>query len=337
MSLASRSLSLVVVESLTSVVVVLFAILGNTVLLVALCRKPRTKNSTLVMVGALALVDLLTVITTAPLFVLSLATGKLTSNNFGCVLTGFLAHSLPKASILVMTLTAINRYYCVLKPDEYKRLFNFHRTIYYNVSAWIFATSEVLAVVVLGQAKIFYIPPLATCIMTFPNRNLQIAYTLYSLFFYMVLCLIIICFCYNRVSRFIRQHNANIVSLTTQEINLTRALFVLIFSFVILWVPFYIIFILYRMILSESHFPREMGFASTLLNHLSSAINPWVYGVMSPLVRKKMKKVLFRPRQLLRVSPGPANTTTPPACANRNEPLEENDIDNKHMSPRISP
>ncbi|XP_015775147.1 PREDICTED: contactin-4-like [Acropora digitifera] len=39
-----------------------------------------------------------------------------------------------------------------------------------------------------------------------------------------------------------------------------------------------------------------------------------------------MKKVLFRPRQLLRVSPGAANTTTPPACANRNEPLEENDI-----------
>ena len=131
MSLASRSLSLVVVESLTSAVVVLFAILGNTVLLFALCRKPRTKNSTLVMVGALALVDLLTVITTAPLFDLSLATGKLTSNNFGCMLTGFLAHSLPKASILVMTLTAINRYYCVLKPDEYKSLFNFHRTIYY--------------------------------------------------------------------------------------------------------------------------------------------------------------------------------------------------------------
>ena len=91
------------------------------------------------------------------------------------------------------------------------------------------------------------------------------------------------------------------------------------------------------MILPESHFPREMGFALTLLNHLSSAINPWVYGVMSPLVRKKMKKVLFRPRQLLRVSPGAANTTTPPACANRNEPLEENDIGNKHMSPRISP
>ena len=323
MSLASRSFSVVVVESLTSAVVVLFAILGNTVLLVALCRKPRTKNSTLVMVGALALVDLLTVITTAPLFVLSLVTGKFTSNNFGCMLTGFLAHSLPKASILVMTLTAINRYYCVLKPDEYKRLFNFHRTIYYNVSAWIFATSEVLAVVVLGQAKIFYIPPLATCIMTFPNRNLQIAYTLYSLFFYMVLCLIIICFCYNRVSRFIRQHNANIVSLTTQEINLTRALFVLIFSFVILWVPLYISIVFYRMILPASRFPREMGLAIPYLNYLSCAINPWVYGVMSPLVRNKMMRVFFRPRPQPRVSPEAPNTTAPRVCDQRGEAFEE--------------
>ena len=337
MSLASRSFSLVVVESLTSAVVVLFAILGNAVLLFALCRKPRTKNSTLVMVGSLALVDFLFTSTTAPLFVLSLAAGRLASNDLGCQLNGFFLYTLTRVSILVMTLTAISHYYCVLKPDLYRHLFAFRRTIWYNFVVWIFAISEVLVVLFFGRARIAFNPYSVTCILTFQNQNSTAGYTLYVVFFYVVFCLSIICFCYNRVTRFIRQHNANTVSLTTQEINLTRALFVLIFSFVILWVPFYIIVILYRMILPESHFPREMGFASTLLNHLSSAINPWVYGVMSPLVRKKMKKVLFRPRQLLSVSPGADNKTTPPACANRNEPLEENDIGNKHMSPRISP
>ena len=93
MSLASRSLSVAVVESLTSAVVVLFTILGNAVLLFALYRKPRTKNSTLVMVGSLALVDFLFTSTTAPLFVLSLAAGRLASNDLGCQLNGFFLYT----------------------------------------------------------------------------------------------------------------------------------------------------------------------------------------------------------------------------------------------------
>ena len=303
MSLASRSVGLVVVESLTAAVVVLFAILGNAVLLFSLCRKPRTKNSTLVMVGSLALVDILFASTTAPLFIQSLAAGRPASNDVGCQINGFFLYTFTRASILVMTLTAISRYYCVLKPELYRHHFTFRRTICYNVVVWIYAASEILVALFFGQARIAFNPLAVHCIMSLPNQNSQAAYTLYSFFFYVVFCLSIICFCYNRVTRFISQHNANTGSLSTQEINLTRALFVLIFSFVILWVPIFIFVIIYRMILPEYRFPREMGLASTLLSHLSSAINPWIYGVMSPLVRNKMKKVLCRSRQLPRVSP----------------------------------
>ena len=337
MSLASRSLSLVVVESLTSAVLVMFAIVGNAVLVFAVCRKPRTKSSTMVVVGALALVDVLIASTTGPLFVLSLAMGKLASNNFACQLAGFFAHSLPKASILIMTLTAISRYYCVLKPVVYKRFFTFRRTICYIALVWLFATSEVLAVVVFGQAKIVFNPLVGICVMTRTNRNSQIASTLFHFSFYLVLCLSIICFCYNRVSRFIRQHNANTVSLTAQEINLTRALFVLIFAFGILWLPFCIFIILYRMILPASGFPREMGLAIPYLNYLSSAINPWIYGVMSPLVRNKMKRVFFRPRPLPRVSPEFPNTTTPRAWDQRGEASEERTIHTETRRPRVNP
>ena len=337
MSLASRSFSLVVVESLTSAVVVLFAILGNAVLLFALFREPRTKNSTMVMVGSLALVDFLFTSTTAPLYVLSLATGRLASNDLGCQLTGFFVYTLSKASILIMTLTAISRYYCVLKPAVYRRLFTFRRTICYNVLAWIFVTSEFFFVVVFGRARIVFNPLPVNCIITFQNLNSQVVCTLYVVFFYMVFCLSIICFCYNRVSRFIRQHNANTVSLTTQEINLTRALFVLIFAFVILWVPFHIFIILYRMILPASRFPREMALIAAYLNYISCAVNPWIYGVMSPLVRKKMMRVLFRPRPLRRVSPGAANITTLPACAWRNERLEEGNIHSETRQCRVNP
>ena len=175
MSLASRSLSLVVVETLTAAVVVLFAILGNAVLLFALSRKPRTKNSTLVMVGSLALADFLFTSTTAPLFVLSLATGEPASNDLGCQLNGFFIHTLSRAFILIMTLTAISRYYCVLKPPVYRRLFTFRRTICYNVIVWIFATSEVLFVLFFGKARIIFNPLAVNCIMSLLNQNSQVA------------------------------------------------------------------------------------------------------------------------------------------------------------------
>ena len=305
-------------------------------LYIALCRKPRTKKSTLVMVGSLALADFLFTSTTAPLFVLSLATGEPASNDLGCQLNGFFIHTLSRASILIMTLTAISRYYCVLKPPVYRRLFTFRRTICYNVVVWIFVTSEVLFVLFFGKARIIFNSLAVNCIMSILNQNSQVAYTLYVVFFYILFCLSIICFCYNRVSRFIRQHNANTVSLSTQEINLTRALFFLIFAFVILWVPIYIFIIIYRMILSESRSPREMGLVATMLNHTSCAINPWIYGVLSPLVRKKMN-VLFRPRQPPRVSPEAANVITSCAFAPKNETQEENNIHATYLSQRVCP
>jgi len=141
--------------------------------------------------------------TTTPTFILSLATGKQPSNNLGCQVSGFFIHTLSNASILVMTLTAISRYYCVFKSAIYRRLFTFHRTICYNVLEWRFATSGILLILIFGRARIAFNPLAVNCIITLQNENSQVAYTLYKVLFYMVFCLSIICFCYNRVSRFI--------------------------------------------------------------------------------------------------------------------------------------
>ena len=91
-----------------------------------------------------------------------------------------------------MTLTAISRYYCVLKPDLYRHLFAFRRTICYNFVVWIFAISEVLVVLFFGRARIVFNPYSVTCILTFQSQNSTAGYTLYVVFFYVVFCLSII-------------------------------------------------------------------------------------------------------------------------------------------------
>ena len=272
MSLASRSFSLAVVESLTSAVVVLFAILGNAVLLFALCRKPRTKNSTLVMVGSLALVDFLFTSTTAPLFVLSLAAGRLASNDLGCQLNGFYLYTVTRVSILIMTLTAISRYYCVLKADLYRHLFAFRRTICYNFVVWIFAISEVLVVLFFGRARIVFNPYSVRHLHPDFSKS-KLNSRLHSL------CGLLLRRVLSLHHLFLLQSSDSVHSPTQRQhcfrddsrnqsdpSPVCTDIFICHSMGTILY---------HRMILPESHFPREMGFASTLLNHLSSAINPW--------------------------------------------------------------
>lgn len=116
------------------------------------------------------------------------------------------------------------------------------------------------------------------------------------LFTYPVSSLSIMIYCYKQVFRFICQHKVNTAYLTTHEIHLTKALFVIVFVFFASCVPSFLAIILVRVILHSSCMPREMVLLLPYLMHVSSAINPWIYGDLSPLVRSKIKKVFFKRR-----------------------------------------
>ena len=292
-TLPPRSDGLVVVESSTSAILVLSAILGNSLLLVSLYRKPRLKSSTGSLIAALAMTDLLNACIPGALFWSSLTTGKMSLGDFGCQISGFFMHFLTYVSIATMTLTAINRYVCVLKPNVSKHIFSYNRSMLYIASLWVFVAVIVFLPIVSGSSTFAFNPVMAACIMKFTSANAEIGYTFFIVAFFVVLCLIIISVCYFRVSRFIRHHNVNTISqLSMQEINLTKALFVLVFTFAALWIPAFLVIVLTRLVL-KAKLPRQFVLVVPYLIYLSSALNPWIYGVMCPVVRNKMKKAFF--------------------------------------------
>ncbi|XP_020620450.1 melatonin receptor type 1A-like [Orbicella faveolata] len=292
-ALPPRSVGLVVVESSTSALLVLSAILGNSLLLVSLYRKPRLKSSTGILIAALAMTDLLNAFIPGALFWSSLTKGKMSLNNFSCQISGFFMHFLTYASMTTMALTAINRYVCVLKPNVSKKAFSYHRSMLYIACLWVFVAVVVFLPIVSGSSTFASNPVMAACAMKFTTRNAEIGYTFFIVAFFVVCCLIIISVCYFRVSRFIRHHNINTTSqLSMQEINLTKALFVLVFTFAALWIPAFLMVVLSRLVL-KAKLPRQFVLVVPYVIHLSSALNPWIYGVMCPVVRNKMKKTLF--------------------------------------------
>ena len=292
-ALPPRSGGLVVVESSTSALLVLLGILGNSLLLVSLYRKPRLKSSTGSLIAALAMTDLLNACIPGALFWSSLTTGKMSFSNFGCQISGFFMHFLTYVSIATMALTAVNRYVCVLKPNVSKHIFSYNRSMLYIASLWVFVAVIVFLPIVSGSSTFAFNPVMAACIMKFTSANAEIGYTFFIVAFFVVWCLITISVCYFRVSRFIRHHNVNTISqLSMQEINLTKALFVLVFTFAALWIPAFLVIVLTRLVL-KAKLPRQFVLVVPYLIYLSSALNPWIYGVMCPVVRNKMKKAFF--------------------------------------------
>ena len=296
MSLPPRSVGLIVFESLTSASLVLCAFLGNSILLIALCTKPRLRSSTGIMIAALAVTDLLNACIPGSLFFSSLVTGKMSFSSFGCQISGFFMHFLTYASMSTMALSAVNRFFCVLKPTLYKRAFTYHLSLVYVVSLWLLVAAVVFLPIVSGWSMFDFNPMMAACVMKFVDSKAEIGYSCFIVAFFVVFCLSIITFCYFRVSRFIQQHNYNSVLPPVQEIRLTRALFVLVFTFAGLWIPTFLAIVSFRLLL-RSFISRELVLLVPYLVNLSSALNPWIYGVMSPLVGDKIKKRLFsKPR-----------------------------------------
>ena len=294
MSVPSRNVGLVIFESSTSVFSVLSAFLGNSLLLVALYKKPRLKSSTVLFIAALAVTDLLNACIPGLFFVSSLTTGKSPFGKFGCHISGFFLHFLTYASMSTMTLTAINRFFCVLKPRVYKYAFTYQRSSIYIASLWMFVAVVVIIPIAAEWSSFSFNPMMASCAMKFAKPEAELGYTTFIVFVFVVVCFSITSFCYLSVSRKIHQHNANvIVSLSTQEIRLTRALFVLVFTFAALWIPVFLSVVLRRLVFRAS-VPRGVALLVPYLISLSSALNPWIYGVMSPAVRDKMKKSLCK-------------------------------------------
>ena len=291
-ALPPRSVGLVVVESSFAALIGLSALLGNSILLASLYRKPRLKSSTEILIGALAVTDLLNACIPGALFCSSLLTGKMSFSNFGCQISGFFMHFLTYVSMATMALTAINRFFCVFKPNVYKKAFSYRRSMLYIASLWVFVAAVVFLPIVSGWSKFAFNPMMAACVMKFTNPMAEIGYTSFIVAVFVVWCFGIISICYFRVSRFIRQHNMNSISLSAQEINLTKALFVLVFTFAALWVPAFMAIVLFRLMLRKK-VSRHVVLVVPYLINLSSALNPWIYGVMCPAVRERMKKSLL--------------------------------------------
>ena len=307
-----RQDDLVVLESLTCTLLLILSFVGNVLVIVVAFKKPRLSTTTSLFIAALATTDLINAIIPGPVFLASLITGKMPYTSAGCDISGFFMHFLTLASVSTMGLIAVNRYFCVLKPNLYKRIFTTRRSAIFLASLWMFIAMVVVLPLIAGWASMEFSPQMASCSLHFNSLASETGFTVFVILSFVISSFVIVALCYYFVSKSLRQHRNQLNSrgLSVQEINLTKTFFVLVVSFIVLWLPTFVVVVLFRVVLRKT-LPRQLALAIPYGLLTNSAVNPWIYGAMNPSFRKKFMSILKKtdaPNRTNRVLPAEGAT-----------------------------
>ena len=273
---------------------------GNIMVCIAVYRNTRLRSTTNIYIIALAISDLLSAI-----FVMPFAAGVLISGRwpFGkvlCQINAFFSLFAVYVSPVTMGLTAVNRYMRICKSDmEYKRFFSPIKSRLVLAFVWGLIAGYILFSRLAGLQGFQFVPEYASCLNQHLAASSKIAHYFVVVGLFFLLPLAVTIFSYRKVSRKIQEHNINLAMthqsqrrdahFSAHEIRISKSLFVVVFAFMLCWVPAWLITILAHFV---GKVPRNIQLLCAFLVNLSNAINPFIYAGMNPLFKLEFTRIL---------------------------------------------
>ena len=296
LDLASRSAALVRIETVLFATINVAAFVGNLSVCYAVYRNQRLRTISNMFVVALAVSDILMSICCVPFSVLTLYHGEWVLGETLCLFHGFGVFTFSLASLQSMQLIAVNRYFCVVKPEKYIVWFKKQRTLMYIAVVWCIAIIGSVPPFLFPHGGYEFQPGKAMCLYTFHTK---IAYTVFIECFYIGAPLIIITICYSKVfytvSRsnrvFAQENNPQMLRANVEEAKVTKTLTAVMVGFACCWLPVCIIDYI-DAAHGEPTLPRQAYLTYGFLAYLSGTINPFVYGITNKQFRREYKAIL---------------------------------------------
>ena len=164
-----------------------------------------------------------------------------------CTFQGFLVYVWSLGSTNILALTAVNRYFCIVKPKYYPTLFTKKKTIFSIFFVWLFTLIACLTAKIVASVSYRWDSNFIFCqVISIEAKTEKIlSFTIVSVF--IALPMYIVLFSYGRVYCTIRRHNAavvpslrqesNRVTVHAHEVQVSRVLFAALFAFWICWIP----------------------------------------------------------------------------------------------------
>ena len=213
-----------------------------------------------------------------------------------CQFNGFLAYYRGGISVQTLALTAVNRYFRMVKSQIYTNYFTIKSTVLMILAMWVLTLiSGVIILNSVGPVIYEYDPRFFFCIATYTSKKHRRAIGISLHLIHVFIPLIIIVYCYWNVFRTIR-HNVNFgpslragrqrqVAMNTWELRVTKLLFLVVLGFFVCRTPVIIIGLLaHSSTLKLPDFAPELY---TVLAFTSAVINPFIYGVANRNFRRE--------------------------------------------------
>ncbi|EDO44764.1 predicted protein, partial [Nematostella vectensis] len=268
---------------------IMAALIGNFLVLWIVYKNRALRTIPNQFVVSLAVSDILMAAICAPPCLSVLIAGTRTFGDFICQLQGFAIAALACVSLLTMTLVAINRYFLIVRPHQYRRIFTPLNTKLMILGVWLISCTEPLPYLLSGHRYEYHAGKV------FCFQVLEVNFFTLLGYVYVALPVIALTSLYFSVFRVIRAHQATLRSLrkasvSVEDITVTRTLFFTVCGFLICWIPISIVdFIGFGQ--ASWMLPRQVYLMYTFLGQLSTTLNPAIYGVMNKTFREEYRKL----------------------------------------------
>ena len=267
LELKQRSLALNILEPCIIVTMTVVCLIGNSLICIAVCRNERLRTSTNLYLISLAISDIINAVIVMPLTVGVLITGEWPYGEAVCDLFAFFTQFSVYVSPTTMGLTAFNRYVRIVKSQHYPRIFTEARSKVYIAAVWLTVAGYISIPKMAGWTESGFFAGQATCIFVQPTIAKKIVHYIVVICFFFLLPLGVASVSYNKVFKEIKYHNLNMASttqtvgkerrLTVKEIKVTKSLAIVVFAFVLCWIPFWIIVVIQHFA-SDAIVPRNV-------------------------------------------------------------------------------
>ncbi|XP_068713110.1 melatonin receptor type 1A-like [Montipora foliosa] len=289
--LATRSISSTIGESFLYAFIVSVGTLGNVAVLLVLYKNHRLRNVTAYFVISLAISDIIMLDICAPFSIGVLIVGDWIFGYLICQIQGFLVMWVACASLGTLALVAINRYFHIVKTSMYRVIFTSAKAKLIVLGGWIAALSTPLTYTAAGKDYVFH-PGKFFCYFESKFSLLTLPFHIF-----VGISMVILIVCYLRVFKALKTHertvaknlrngNTRKVSLSIEDIKVTKILFATVVGFIFCWTPILVLDIVDNFLGSGWELNRETYYMYSVFGICSSAINPIIYGVMNPSYRR---------------------------------------------------
>ena len=300
--LKSRSTGVRVTESFFMLLINFVSFAGNLLLGIAVIRNQNLRRAVPNMyIITLAVSDFLMSLLGIPFSVASLIVGEWPFNNFVCQLQGFWILLMCAVSLQTLAVTAVNRYFRVVRSRTlYQKFFNMKTTKVTIVILWIMAFFAPLPYVAAGHEFFFHT---GKVFCAHDAESLSHGYGAYLVLVYVAIPLLIIITCYTRVFIAVRKHNLKFQlrrnqhdrppegRLSVEEVNITYMLLVVVIGFLICWTPVMVIDMI-DFINADWKLKRQVYVSYTCFGFASASLNPVIYGIMNRSFRAEYFRIL---------------------------------------------